>query len=278
MKYMFMSLVALLLAFSIGGLLTTIIKRKKPKLRFRGSTAIGTISFGLLIILIAMFGYLRIYYHADETALQAIDSSTDVQVTKINKGYYFDGQGEDTALIFYPGAKVEGIAYAPLLLELAENGVDCFLAEMPLNMAIFGVSYGEEFINQYDYENWYMAGHSMGGMMAANFTVDRVDSIDGLVLLAAYSMADIDDSVSLLSIYGDQDEVLTMSAYHEYMDNWPSDSVEYVIKGGNHSGFAYYGPQQGDGIAKISKDEQIAQTAEAILELIMKGYKSKESP
>ncbi|MBO4365994.1 MAG: hypothetical protein J5804_06870, partial [Eggerthellaceae bacterium] len=39
---------------------------------------------------------------------------------------------------------------------------------------------------------------------------------------------------------------------------------ELIIQGGNHAGFADYGPQSGDGQASISNEEQITQTADAI--------------
>ena len=73
------------------------------------------------------FGWLGRYYRADAAALAALSSRDTVTVEKISGGWRFDGPGEDTALIFYPGAKVEAAAYAPLLLRLAEGGADGFL-------------------------------------------------------------------------------------------------------------------------------------------------------
>ena len=43
---------------------------------------------------------------------------------------------------------------------------------------------------------------------------------------------------------------------------------QYVIKGGNHANFAYYGNQFGDGDATISKEDQIQETANVIEEFI----------
>ena len=58
-----------------------------------------------------------------------------------------------------------------------------------------------------------------------------------------------------------------MEKYEEYYDNLPKDVVEQVIDGGNHSGYAYYGEQDGDGTATISKEEQ----QESVLD-VMLGY------
>ena len=140
MKYMLMCLFAMLISFGIGLLLTLILKKKTQKLNFRFNTLFGTLFLGILILCGVSLGYLRNYYHAGDKAQAALENTATVQVDKINKGYYFDGPGEDSAMIFYPGAKVEAEAYAPLMMKLAEEGADCFLAEMPFNMAIFGSS------------------------------------------------------------------------------------------------------------------------------------------
>lgn len=49
------------------------------------------------------------------------------EVTFIREGIYVDGPGEDTAMVFYPGAKVEYTAYLPLMYRLAEQGY-CILS------------------------------------------------------------------------------------------------------------------------------------------------------
>ena len=50
--------------------------------------------------------------------------------------------------------------------------------------------------------------------------------------------------------------------------NWPINSVEYIIPGGNHAQFGDYGNQRGDDIASISKYEQWEITTNKILEWI----------
>lgn len=67
--------------------------------------------------------YASDYYRADETALTALNGSDEVNIINIANGniILFDGEGTDTALIFYPGAKVEYTSYAPLTLELISS-------------------------------------------------------------------------------------------------------------------------------------------------------------
>ncbi|MCF0238629.1 MAG: hypothetical protein HUK24_08520 [Sphaerochaetaceae bacterium] len=46
----------------------------------------------------------------------------------------------------------------------------------------------------------------------------------------------------------------------------PSIWKEFVIEGGNHSGFGSYGHQKGDGISTITKEEQWEITVKQIVE------------
>ena len=94
----------------------------------------------LIIILILIIGfsvyYVNDYYHADDTAKNYMNGTSTVKVIKTDNGMLLDGPGNDTALIFYPGAKVEYTSYLPLLTRLAEEDIDCFLVEMPFHLAI----------------------------------------------------------------------------------------------------------------------------------------------
>lgn len=112
---------------------------------------------------------------------------------------------------------------------------------------------------------WIMAGHSLGGAMAASYVASHTDTYQGLVLLAAYSTADLTQSgIKVLSVYGSNDGVLNRSTYAEDFANLPQDTTEYVIDGGIHSYFGAYGHQDGDGEATITNDEQLDLTADAI--------------
>ncbi len=221
--------------------------------------------FAVVFMAVTAFSYLSQYSHADSLVENYLKSSETVTVTKTADGYYFDGPADDSAVIFYPGAKIEATAYAPLLFNLAAQGPDCFLVEMPFNMAVFGKNSASKLIDGYDYDKWIMMGHSLGGVVASGYAAEHPDEISELILLAAYPTADIADSVKLLSIYGSEDAVLNMDSYEKSKAHWPSDTSEVIIKGGNHSGFGNYGEQRGDGTALISAQEQQQETIEAIL-------------
>ena len=89
--------------------------------------------------------------------------------------------------------------------------------------------------------------------------------LDGLVLLAAYSTADLTDSgLRVYSTYGSEDGVLNREKYEADRTNLPQDTTETVIDGGCHAGFGSYGAQKGDGAPVISAEEQQQQTADAL--------------
>ena len=144
---------------------------------------------------------------------------------------------------------------------------DCFLVDMPFNMAVLGSNKASSIIKDYNYDNYYMMGHSLGGTTASLYASKNKDKIDGVILLASYSTKSL-DGLSCLSIYGSNDGVLNKKTYDENKDKLPSSYNEVVISGGNHAGFAYYGKQKGDKTSTISKEEQQKITIDAIIEFL----------
>lgn len=270
MKYIVICLIALVASLCLAWFLTNLL-RKKIHLKWPWPLLL-MIAFSLIIIGTLMIGYLESYYHAESTSLV---TSLNVKMEKIDGGYFFDGPGDEDALIFYPGAKVESLAYAPLMKTLAENGVDCFLAEMPFRMAIFGPNIAEKFLNAYSYHSWTAAGHSMGGLVISGFAIDHADRIDNLILLASYPSATIPNSISFCSIYGTLDGCLDATAYKRAKPYWPDSSKEIILEGGNHAQYGNYGEQSGDNKPSISRNKQQELTVAAILETIKDNSKIK---
>ena len=235
--------------------------------RLKITTAVIVIILAVLIV--AMAVYFGTYYHSVDADAYLTDSDA-VTVSETDSGWLFDGAGEDTALIFYPGAKVEATAYAPLLYELAEAGIDCFLVEMPLRMAIFGMNRALDLTEEYEYETWILAGHSLGGAMAASCAASNPDTFDVLLLLAAYSTKQLDEDLIVLSLYGSEDGVLNMDSVESGRDLVSGDYTEICIEGGNHAQFGSYGEQDGDGTATISAEEQRQAVKDALLDVLDK--------
>lgn len=224
----------------------------------------------LLTLAIAVAVYAGDYYRAEEAAVAAMAGSDTVTVEQAGNLTVFAPQSPEAGFIFYPGGKVEHTAYAPLLLELAQENILCVLVQMPLNLAVLDMDAAEGIPEKYpEIKSWYIGGHSLGGSMAASYAAENAEGLDGLVLLAAYSTADLKSTdLEVLSIYGSEDRVLNMEKYQQYRPNLPETTWEWVIDGGNHALFGSYGPQEGDGEAAISGEVQLTVTVQNLLELI----------
>lgn len=225
----------------------------------------------LLAVGIGCCAYLSDFYRADEQAVAAMaDQSGAVCTEQSGNVTWFLPEVPIAGLIFYPGGKVEAAAYAPLLRECAERGILCALVQMPANLAVLDVNAADGLQQKYpELTDWYMAGHSLGGAMAAGYVADHAGDYAGLILLAAYSTEDLTEtSLRVLTVCGTEDGVLDRNAYEENRSNLPADTVELLLQGGDHAQFGCYGTQEGDGTPTLSGEAQIRQTAEAITEFI----------
>lgn len=226
----------------------------------------------ILLLAGGCFWYISDYSRSEPSATALLSGTGQVFVSPCANGLFLDGPGEDSALIFYPGAKVEYTAYLPLLFQVAEGGTDCFALKMPGNLAILGQDRAAPILDSYDYARWYLGGHSLGGAMAASWAAGHTDELDGLVLLAAYPTKELSGtSFAVLSVYGSEDGVLNMAKLESGRDLMPADYTELCIQGGCHAWFGNYGTQKGDGTPSISREEQQTQTAKAILALTEPG-------
>ena len=269
MKYMFLSIAALAVVFGLSFLIAGLIRRKLKKKPPMAVHVIICVLISFAVMLAGGFVFLNIHYSAEERAVEAIAQPGNVKVTEIDGGYFIDGKGDKTALIFYPGAKVDSEAYMPLMEKIADGGVDCFLLKMPMRIAILDSNAADKIIANYNYDKWILSGHSMGGMIATSYCAEH-ENVDGTVLLAAYPIKKIPDGKAVLSVYGTDDKVLDKDAYKKAAELFPKDFTEVIIDGGNHAGFGNYGEQSGDGKAEISNEEQQKQTASAIIEFAEK--------
>ena len=217
------------------------------------------------VVIAASLFYVNDYSHAQKEAADCLEENENVSIIKTSNGLLFDGPGNDTALIFYPGAKIEYLAYAPLMMNLSKQNIDCYLVEMPFNLAFFGVNSADEIINTSNYNHYFISGHSLGGVAASAY-VNATNKSDGVILLASYPAGEI--SKPALSIYGSEDKVMNAEAYENAKALFKANFTEDVIDGANHAQFAYYGNQSGDGIAKITAEDQQKQTIDDIVRFI----------
>ena len=191
---------------------------------------------------------------------------------KTPQGWYVfqPTQPTGTGLIFYPGGLVDPAAYAPLMKQLSEQGIMTVIVPMPLDLAIFGVNRANDVIAAYpDIKQWIIGGHSLGGSMAAQYAKDNASKLAGIVFMGSYPAGDMSQSpLSMVTIHGSLDGLATPTKIADSLKLLPATSREVLIEGGNHAQYGNYGPQSGDGVATISRNEQQQQTVKAIVELV----------
>lgn len=223
-----------------------------------------------LLILLALTAFAGTYlltgYTADAAALAALESDAVVAVTQTDYGWRFDGPSQRAALVFYPGARVETAAYAPLMHRLAAGGLDCCLVDVPFHMAFLDMNAARRVMARHDYPHWYVGGHSLGGAIAADFAAGN--AVDGVVLCAAYATHPLNEDMIEVLLYGSEDKVLNLKRVEKGRGYAPKRYTEHVIQGGNHARFGSYGAQKGDGVATISPEQQREEAARIILEAI----------
>ena len=213
----------------------------------------------ILTLSIAFFIFVSDVYLPDEVALSvlSLDGVTE------HDGYIeLKSSASDVGLIFYPGAKVEYESYLPLLNAIRENGISCYLVEMPMNMAFFGGNLADKVIDAHpEIGAWFICGHSLGGSFASGYASENADVIEGLILLGSYPYKEY-PLERTLTVYGS-------------LNTSVADRIDYtenviVIEGGNHAQFGNYGHQDGDAVATVSREHQQELTVTAIIDFISK--------
>ncbi|HYO41844.1 MAG TPA: alpha/beta hydrolase [Candidatus Limnocylindrales bacterium] len=175
-----------------------------------------------------------------------------------------------TGLIIYPGGKVPAAGYGPLAQAIAAEGYLAIITPMPFNLAVFGIGAADAAREAHpEVATWALAGHSLGGSMAAQYVSDHRDEIDGLAFWASYPATDLSTApVSVVSIYGTLDAGAARMSGPEAKAQLPADTVFVPIEGGNHEQMGWYTGQPNDPPATISREDQQAQVAAATLAML----------
>jgi Alpha/beta hydrolase family len=226
-----------------------------------------------LILVVAVIG-IAIYVQplkAKESAVAALASNANV-IVKEDSGYidFFPTKKPPKAgLIFYPGAKVDPVAYSESMRAIAEAGFAVYVVKFPLNFAIIDPNRADNVIDtNSDIANWAIAGHSLGGASACLYT-NTSSKVKALIFWAAYCDKSFDLSkrtdVQVTSISGSLDALATPEKVESTKVFAPSSTKYIVINGGNHAQFGNYGVQSGDNPATITLEDQQKQIVTATI-------------
>ncbi|HEN2448683.1 TPA: alpha/beta hydrolase [Streptococcus agalactiae] len=220
------------------------------------------------ILAILMAVGMTIYFNT----YQASPLARRIAKTATNHKNYllFRSKGKVKAnIIFYQGALVEEEAYSQLARDLADKGDNTYILKTPLNLPVLSPHKAKTIINQNHLTNVYLAGHSLGGVVASQNA--KVAPVRGIILLASYPSRKSDLShkkLRVLSITASNDHILNWEKYEEAKKRLPNSSTFRTIVGGNHSRFGNYGHQKGDGKATLSHKSSEKQLATFISNFI----------
>ena len=254
-------------------------EENNPKLQRRNRTVaiIMCVALALFIALVIVcIAYVSSYHHADADAIEAFLSvavSDDLIANYVEDGNVaikLKDSTPNTAIIFYPGGKVEHTAYVPLMKKCAESGILCIIAKMPFNLAFFNTGAANDIKEDHpEITNWYICGHSLGGSAASVYLKKHADEFEGLILLGSYASHDLSETdLRVLTVRGSNDEIVTKKDHEKHLENLPKNYQEAIIEGGCHAYFGMYGEQKGDGTPAISPTDQITQAAYLITSFI----------
>ncbi len=181
----------------------------------------------------------------------------------------------DVLVVVYPGGLVRPQAYEWLARALAAQGYVTVIPEFSFDLAVTDPDRADTLIARYgDGKQVVVAGHSLGGAMAAQYAADREragSGLAGLILMAAYPAESADlaqADLPVLSVLGEADAVVNREALDAAWARLPADTEQVVVAGGVHSSFGRYGPQAGDGlpgVPRVTAETQILQAVDAFL-------------
>lgn len=222
----------------------------------------------VLSILGAIVFYVGTYTHASQSALDAMKSTNQVQINETNKYITYTPLGKiQCGLIFYPGGKIEPSAYSRVFYALATQGIETIVIKMPFNLAMLNINGARKAMQSNpEIENWYLSGHSLGGVFATEYLKDNESDFSGMIYLASYPSKDVTClATPILSINASNDSVVDADTYEQAKNKLPAETTYYTIEGGNHTQFGDYPLQKGDTVATITYDEQHNQIVKQIL-------------
>ncbi|MGO1060375.1 alpha/beta hydrolase [Planococcus sp. FY231025] len=219
----------------------------------------------LLAAVAGFFIYAQFDYGPSEELRERVDLAA---IERDGSGLVFHPENANgKGVILYQGAKVEAAAYAYLAEKLQAAGYTVSIPDMPLKFPILAADQADEVIAAYpSIEKWFIGGHSLGGVAAAQYAEEHQDELGGLYFLAAYPAGDFALSdLPMLSVSAENDGLTTAQDIEDRRMQFSANSKFVEIAGGNHAQFGMYGEQKNDLPAEIGPFEQQDQTAEALI-------------
>jgi len=209
---------------------------------------IAKLLLGLIVICVLAFGYWR-YDHPNRVSQAAPEALAAIQsdgLVKIEKNQWFVFQPVDSSpskgLVFYPGGEVDERGYTEVLREIAAAGYLVVLTPMPLQLAVFSPDTATEVIDAFpEIDTWAIAGHSLGGSMAARYAYHHPEKVTGLMLWDAYAPDDMTGSdIKITMIHRSDASRKPPADYGPKLPLLPEQTQFVPMEGGQHLNFGRF--------------------------------------
>jgi dienelactone hydrolase len=253
---------------------TTVAQDEKKPFVTRSRVLKALLGVLAVILVVAIAGFL--WWAQPQPLLPeataALSSTPAASYAEVdgNLTYTPVGAAATVGLVLYPGGKVPPAGYAPQARAIAEKGYLVVIVSVPFNLAVFGIDAAGPVIKAHpEIHHWAVGGHSLGGSMAAQFVDSHPDTVDGLVLWASYSAADLSqDGLTVVSAYGTLDQGVASYTSAANVAKLGTDVSFTVIEGGNHEQMGWYTGQPNDPPATIPRADQQVQVVAATVTLL----------
>jgi Alpha/beta hydrolase family len=224
----------------------------------RGRRILTVVLCGLFVVVLGFVAWAASPMLAEARPLAMARADSGFTFTETAEGVVLaprDPTG--TGLVYFAGARVEPAAYAYKLSGLAEAGVTVVIARPTLNFALFETRPLTAFeAIAPPVAQWYVAGHSLGGVKACSYAAADPDAVAGLILFGSYCADDISaTSIPVLTVAGENDGLSTPERVAAAAHLLPADAQLVELPGAVHAQFGDYGAQPGDGTPTVDDAE-----------------------
>lgn len=218
-----------------------------------------------LALALAVAGIARYFLRplkAEPLAQEAL-KGVGLEVREAPYGLELIPKAPKALLAFYPGARVEVLAYAPVLAPVARAGYLVVLLKVPSGIALLGKERALEAHRAHPELPLVVGGHSLGGVAAAELAAREKFP---LILFASYPEGDLSgETLPTLALYGTEDGLLPPEEARSKAKRLPRNARVVFIQGLNHAGFGAYGPQKGDRPAERPREALWQEIREEVL-------------
>lgn len=198
----------------------------------------------------------------------AVVIGPDQSVT-LNNAVTVPAQGQRQAtLIVYSGGKVKPGAYRWLGEALASSGIQTVILGFPMDLAFFAPNRVDEVLAALPTgEKVYLAGHSLGGVTAAQYLETHKGRVSGLILMGSYPADNVSlrgQDLRVLDLLAENDGLSTPAKVEDGLKRLPENTQLVRLPGAVHAYFGRYGDQAGDGTPTATREATEARIVDAV--------------